>query len=69
MKSEESGESFTIYETPQFPQTTHDPKKMYGMNLYALQMNNLTDSLKVKLPPTDSRLRPDMRLWENASMS
>lgn len=24
----------------------------------------MSDTLKAKLPPTDSRLRPDLRLWE-----
>lgn len=28
-------------------------------------MNFLTDSLKDKLPPTDCRLRPDQRAYEN----
>ena len=30
-------------------------------------MNYMSDTLKSKLPPTDSRLRPDLRLWENAN--
>ena len=37
---------------------------MYGMNSYALQLNLINDVLKEKLPPTDSRLRTDLRLWE-----
>lgn len=28
----------------------------------------ITDELKEKLPPTDSRLRPDMRLMEDGKM-
>ena len=31
------------------------------MNYYSLQLNLLTDNLANKLPPTDSRFRPDMR--------
>jgi hypothetical protein len=27
-------------------------------------MNYLTDNLKKNLPPTDTRLRPDLRFWE-----
>ena len=42
-KCQESGQSFTVFESPKFPKGTHDQKKMYGMNLYALQMNYLTD--------------------------
>ena len=29
-------------------------------------MNNMSDELREKLPPTDSRLRPDLRAWEHA---
>ena len=31
-------------------------------------MNLLSDKLKAKLPPTDSRLRPDVRYWESADL-
>lgn len=31
----------------------------YGFTEFAMQLNYLPDSLKHKLPPTDSRLRPD----------
>lgn len=31
----------------------------YFYTNFALQLNNMTDSLKEKLAPTDSRLRPD----------
>ena len=39
-------------------------KDIYGMNALSLQLNQLSDDLKAKLPPTDCRLRPDLRLWE-----
>lgn len=38
------------------------------MNLIALQLNATSDKLEAKLPPTDSRLRPDMRALENGDM-
>jgi oxysterol-binding protein-related protein 3/6/7 len=38
------------------------------MNLYALQLNSLSEKLKAKLPPTDSRFRADTRYWENADL-
>ena len=38
------------------------------MNIYAFQVNNLSDELRKKLPPTDSRLRPDIRFWEHADL-
>jgi len=34
------------------------------MNAIALQLNHLSSQLLTKLPPTDSRLRPDMQYWE-----
>lgn len=37
---------------------------MYGMNYFALQLNLMSENMKKLLPPTDSRLRPDIRLWE-----
>ena len=41
---------------------------MYGFNTYTLQLNLLTDALKDRLPPTDSRFRPDLRLWEEGKV-
>lgn len=38
------------------------------MNSFAMNLNNLTDELKAKLPPTDCRLRPDLRLLEEKSV-
>lgn len=40
---------------------------IYGMNHIALQLNNISEELRSKLPPTDSRLRPDMRAWESCN--
>lgn len=40
-------------------------KKYFNMNYFALQMNLISDDLAKKLPPTDARLRPDLRAWEN----
>jgi oxysterol-binding protein-related protein 3/6/7 len=41
---------------------------MYNMNAFSLQLNLLTDELKDKLPPTDSRMRPDVRAWEEGKV-
>ena len=38
------------------------------MNMLAVQMNNISDKLKAKLPPTDTRLRPDLKAWEAADL-
>ena len=37
----------------------------YGMSAYVLQFNHLTAGLEGVLPPSDTRLRPDLRLPEN----
>lgn len=41
-----------------------DPTR-YNLTRFALTLNELTPGLKEKLPPTDSRLRPDQRCLEN----
>ncbi|KAG8633054.1 oxysterol-binding protein-related protein 1C isoform X1 [Manihot esculenta] len=43
---------------PQFP-------TRYNLTRFAMTLNELTPGLKEKLPPTDSRLRPDQRHLEN----
>ncbi|GJN09387.1 hypothetical protein PR202_ga27390 [Eleusine coracana subsp. coracana] len=37
----------------------------YNLSSFAITLNELTPELKEKLPPTDSRLRPDQRDLEN----
>jgi len=54
-----------IYSAPPLPK---NHEEMFGMNIFALQLNVLSDTLKKKLPPTDSRLRPDIRAWEGADL-
>ncbi|URD80495.1 oxysterol-binding protein [Musa troglodytarum] len=41
-----------------------DPTR-YNLTSFAITLNELTSELKEKLPPTDSRLRPDQRYLEN----
>ncbi|KAL2315230.1 Sterol binding ankyrin repeat protein [Schizosaccharomyces pombe] len=41
------------------------PEDHCGMTVFAAQMNEITDLEKDKLPPTDTRLRPDQRYREN----
>ncbi|XP_042431636.1 oxysterol-binding protein-related protein 1B-like isoform X1 [Zingiber officinale] len=41
-----------------------DPTR-YNLTSFAITLNELTPGLKEKLPPTDSRLRPDQRYLEN----
>ena len=60
-------EKWTVFEKPAdfYPDNY---KKQYGMNNFALQLNYLTPQLGQKLPPTDSRLRPDLRAWEDGNL-
>ncbi|KAL9401203.1 hypothetical protein Peur_005052 [Populus x canadensis] len=41
------------------------PKTRYNLTPFAVSLNELTPGLLDKLPPTDSRLRPDQRHLEN----
>lgn len=40
----------------------------YNFTLYTMFLNQLDEDLKVKLPPTDSRLRPDVRHLEEGDI-
>lgn len=42
-----------------------DFKKKYGFTIYAANLNEITEIEKGMLPPTDSRLRPDVRAFED----
>jgi len=41
----------------------------FHMTQFAIALNELTEELRVVLPPTDSRFRPDQRFLENADYS
>lgn len=43
--------------------------RLYYFSKFALQLNNLTPSLKSKIAPTDCRLRPDQRALENGDLT
>ncbi|CDH10190.1 related to Oxysterol-binding protein homolog 3 [Zygosaccharomyces bailii ISA1307] len=45
-----------------------DCKKKYGFTLFTSNLNQITGLEKDKLPPTDSRLRPDLRAYENGHL-
>ena len=42
--------------------------QFFSFTLFAMMLNQLTDNIKDKLPPTDSRLRPDIRLLEEGDI-
>ncbi|CCE63203.1 hypothetical protein TPHA_0E01090 [Tetrapisispora phaffii CBS 4417] len=45
-----------------------DSKKKYGFTKFAANLNEITTIEEGFLPPTDSRLRPDMRAYENGEL-
>ena len=61
-----TGEKFVTYEVPEVPKQKIDSSKIHVFNCVALQINHMSDVLRAKLPQTDSRLREDIRLWENS---
>ena len=61
MKCLDTEETTVLWEAPK---VLDNADLMYGFNSYTLQLNLMTEQLKEKLPPTDSRFRPDLRLWE-----
>jgi oxysterol-binding protein-related protein 3/6/7 len=56
IKNCETGHEETLWIANPLPA---DSDKMYNFTLFALQLNHLPPGLMEKLPPTDSRLRPD----------
>ncbi|KAG5035441.1 hypothetical protein JHK87_010351 [Glycine soja] len=44
---------------------TPEYQTRYNLTQFAMTLNEITPGLKEKLPPTDSRLRPDQRCLEN----
>ncbi|XP_041122644.1 oxysterol-binding protein-related protein 7-like isoform X1 [Polyodon spathula] len=45
-----------------------DFDRYYGFTRYALELNELSPELKLLLPPTDTRLRPDQRYLEEGNV-
>ncbi|CCD23856.1 oxysterol-binding protein related protein OSH3 NDAI_0C01960 [Naumovozyma dairenensis CBS 421] len=46
-----------------------DSKKKYGFTQFSANLNEITDIERDMLPPTDSRLRPDVRSYENGDVT
>ncbi|KAF9480033.1 oxysterol binding protein [Pholiota conissans] len=54
-----------LWKANPFPKNTLDS---YGFTSYGITLNEVTSDLIGKLPPTDSRLREDVRALENAEL-
>lgn len=48
-----------------FPKSTHE---YYGFTSFGITLNEITIDIAGKLPPTDSRYRPDVRALENGDL-
>lgn len=59
--NEETGETITIFEPNAYP---HNKEWQYNFTRFAINLNNGTERLRTKLPPTDSRFRPDQYAHE-----
>jgi hypothetical protein len=46
---------------------TEDAARQYGFTAFAITLNELAPEMLQNLPPTDSRLRPDMRALEEGN--
>lgn len=57
----ETNQETLIFEKPPLPE---DYARMFGFNHFAIQLNHLSKDMLNHLAPTDSRLRPDQRAWE-----
>lgn len=51
-----------------FPEVNEDWESIYHFTDFTLQLNMITPELSKKLPPTDSRLRPDQRYLESGDL-
>ncbi|ORX60141.1 Oxysterol-binding protein [Piromyces finnis] len=52
----------SIWSASPFPPNYED---QYGFGQFTVELNEITPDIKDKLPPTDTRLRPDQRLYED----
>lgn len=43
-------------------------EEYYGFTYFAMSLNEITKDIEGKLPPTDSRLRPDQRAFEEGNV-
>ncbi|CAI4051707.1 hypothetical protein N7582_005267 [Saccharomyces uvarum] len=55
----------TIWEVSEL---VNNPKKKYGFTKFTANLNEITEIERGNLPPTDSRLRPDIRAYEEGKV-
>lgn len=57
--------NFELWKCNALPQNSKD---FYGFSSFAMELNELNPELEKYLPPTDTRLRPDQRAFENGDI-
>lgn len=62
MKDLNSGEVTEIWRCPEY--LPKNSKLMFNMSKFGIQLNMSSEELEAKLPPTDTRLRLDVKHWE-----
>lgn len=55
-----------IFEAAPWPKRAAD---FYGFTQFAIELNEITEDIQGRLPATDSRLRPDQRLFEEGKIT
>ncbi|KAH8926952.1 hypothetical protein BT69DRAFT_1347639 [Atractiella rhizophila] len=65
MRMKNEDEVQILWRCSEFP---HDCRTYYGFSKWAIGLNELRKEIEPFLPPTDSRLRPDQRLFENGKV-
>lgn len=63
------GHTLSVIWKVRVPTNPDFTKKYYGFSQFAIELNEITPIEKGKLPKTDSRLRPDQRLYEEGKTS
>ncbi|KIL70627.1 hypothetical protein M378DRAFT_65993 [Amanita muscaria Koide BX008] len=64
-QSIDSSQFRVLWRMNPFPTNTH---QFYGFTSFAMTLNEITSNLVGKLPPTDSRYRPDVRALEEGDI-
>jgi oxysterol-binding protein-related protein 3/6/7 len=56
-----------MFKAPELPSEIEISPE-YGMNWLSMNLGQMTEELKAKLPPTDSRFRPDLKMLEEKNV-
>lgn len=64
-----SGRTFSVIWRAKIPPNLDICRKYYGFSPFAIELNEITPIEKGKLPKTDSRLRPDQKLYEEGKIN